>query len=82
MVRVLDQATQWLLAHPEETPGLVVRNTRIEEGAARRTIHPGLARVARQADLQAYLDMAARINNIPRPLDACTLFSKYCPHVC
>ena len=82
VVRALDRATQWLLAHPQEIPGLVARNTRIDEGLARQMIHPGLTRVARRADLQPYLDMAARIKHIPRPLDVCTLFSKYCPQAC
>ncbi len=82
VVRVLDKATQWLMAHPQEVPGLVARNTRMEEGLARQMVQPGLTRVARKADLQPFLDVAARINYTPRPLDACTLFSKYCPQAC
>ena len=82
IVRALDKSTQWLMAHPEEVPGLVVRHTKMEEGVARQMIHPGLTRVARKADLQPYFDMAAKINYIDRPLDACTLYSKYCPREC
>ena len=82
IVRVLDKATQWLMAHPQEVPAIVSRNTRMEEALARQMIQPGLTRVARRADLQAYLDMAARLKYIPRSLDVCTLFSKYCPQAC
>jgi NitT/TauT family transport system substrate-binding protein len=82
VVRALDNATQWLMGHPGDISGIVVRNTRIGEDLARQMIHPGLTRVARRADLQAYLDMAARLGHIPRPLDVCTLFSKHCPQEC
>jgi len=82
VVRVLDKATQWLMANPREIPGIIVRNTRMDEGLASRMIHPGLTRVARKTDLQPLLDMSEKFKFLPRSLDACTLFSKYCPQAC
>ena len=82
VVRVLDKATQWLMANPREIPGLIVRNTRIEEGLAGRMILPGLTRVARKADLQPLLDASEKFKFLSRSVDACSLFSKYCPQTC
>lgn len=82
IVRALDKATQWLMAHPQEIPGIMVRHVRIEESLARQMITPGLTRVARKGELQPFLDAAVKFKFIPRPVDACTLLSKYCPADC
>lgn len=82
VARALDKATQWLMANPQEVAGIIVRNTKIQEGLARQMIHPGLTRVARQADLQPLLDMAVKFKFLAQPVGACSLFSKYCPQAC
>ncbi len=82
IVRVLDKATQWLMAHPQEIPGIIARNAKIEESLARQMIPPGLTRVARKGDLQPFFDAATKFKFIPQRVDACTLLSKYCPQEC
>lgn len=82
IVRALDKTTQWLMEHPQEIPGVVARNTRITAELAQKMVLPGLTRVARKAELQPFVDIAAEYGYIPRSLDTCSLFSRFCPQEC
>lgn len=82
IVRALEKSTRWLMDHPGEIPGIMVRNSRIEESLARKMIHPGLTLVARRADLQPFFDAAVKFKLIPSPVEACSLLSPYCPREC
>ena len=82
IVRALDKATQWLIANQQEIPGLISRNSGIPEPLARQMILPGTTRMVRKADIQPYLDAAAKFGFIDRSLDACSLVSKFCPQAC
>ena len=82
VVDVLDKATDWLVANPGEIPGLVSRHTGIEPKLAAQMIHPRPLRVARKADIQPFLDVAAKFEHIPRAIDACSMISSVCPQEC
>jgi NitT/TauT family transport system substrate-binding protein len=82
VVEVLDKSTDWLTANPNEIPDLVSRNTGIEPALAAKMIHPRPLRVARKADMQPFLDVAAKFGHIPSQIDACSMLASVCPKEC
>jgi NitT/TauT family transport system substrate-binding protein len=78
-IRALDRSTEWLKANPKEAPGLIVRNSKLDEKLAQQIILPGPLTIARKSDMQPFLDYATKYSLLPRAVNACDLMSRICP---
>jgi NitT/TauT family transport system substrate-binding protein len=78
-IRALDQSTQWLNANVKEIPGLVARNSKLDEKLAQQMILPGPLTIARKADMQPFFEYAAQYGLLSKPVNACDLLAGICP---
>ena len=76
-LRAINRASDYISAHPERIPEILVNNTKLTAGLVKKTTMPAFSSTFEKSDLQRMIDITAKYNFIKKPFKAEEIMSKY-----